>query len=155
MTGRQMNPDERFDDKWTPEPNTGCHLWIAGLGGGRKGAEYGWFWTGSGYIGAHVYAWTRANGSVPSGLHLDHYVCDTTLCVNPDHLRPATVRENLLRSRKAPAGINAAKTHCAQGHEFTPENTYLIRTGGRQCVECNRVRSRERQRRLRAERKAA
>lgn len=33
------------------------------------------------------------------------------------------------------AKINADKTHCVNGHEFTPENTYLWR-GKRKCIEC-------------------
>lgn len=44
-------------------------------------------------------------------------------------------------------GWGAAKTHCVNGHEFTPENTHLSRRG-RNCRECHRVRERERWRRL-------
>jgi hypothetical protein len=33
---------------------------------------------------------------------------------------------------------HAAKTHCKNGHEFTPENTYIRPdNGGRQCRACN------------------
>lgn len=35
------------------------------------------------------------------------------------------------------------KTHCFRGHEFTAENTYVVRTTGhRQCRECRRIRRR-------------
>lgn len=34
-------------------------------------------------------------------------------------------------------------THCPQGHEYTPENTYITPAGYRQCKTCRRVRVRE------------
>lgn len=43
------------------------------------------------------------------------------------------------------------RKHCAQGHEFTPENTYVDRnTGWRQCNICRRHYTRESARRRRA-----
>ena len=34
---------------------------------------------------------------------------------------------------------NISKTHCPQGHEFTPENTYIQPSnGGRRCIECGK-----------------
>jgi len=45
----------------------------------------------------------------------------------------------------------ALATHCAQGHEFTPANTYRRPDfGWRQCRACDRERSRDRMRRVRA-----
>lgn len=42
----------------------------------------------------------------------------------------------------------ASKTHCTQGHEFTPENTRIGKSdGGRHCRECSRIRSRQRRER--------
>jgi hypothetical protein len=64
-----------------------------------------------------------------------------------------TNRENSLRSPLTIPGANAAKTHCVNGHEFTPENTRLI--GGRhgypirRCITCKRTNDRERARRMR------
>jgi hypothetical protein len=37
-------------------------------------------------------------------------------------MEAVTHRENSRRSLN-PAGMNARKTHCRNGHEFTPENT--------------------------------
>lgn len=51
-----------------------------------------------------------------------------------------------------PAKINAAKTQCDNGHEFTPENTRTRLSSGsevRDCLECKKL-SRERGRRRRA-----
>lgn len=57
------------------------------------------------------------------------------LCVRPAHLEAVTQKVNTLRGT-SPAAIHAVKTHCIRGHEFTPENTYLRPSGGRQCIEC-------------------
>ena len=38
---------------------------------------------------------------------------------------------------------NAAKTHCVNGHEFTPENTYAQRGIHRSCRICQRRRGRD------------
>lgn len=38
---------------------------------------------------------------------------------------------------------NSRKEVCAQGHDYTPENTYIAPDGARQCKTCRRVRVRE------------
>ena len=65
---------------------------------------------------------------------LDHFECDNKACANPTHVRLVTQRENILRSDSLQA-LNAAKTHCHRGHEFTPENIYE-RPDGRECRAC-------------------
>ena len=44
----------------------------------------------------------------------------------------------------AQPALNAVKTHCDNGHEFTPENTYVRKSWskGRQCVTCSNERKR-------------
>ena len=84
-------------------------------------------------------------GPIPDGAHLDH-LCENPPCVNPNHLEPVGLWENLSRSAKTPAVINAAKTHCKRGHEFTPENTYRYIQHGRSgesraCKTCMRERA--------------
>lgn len=98
---------------------------------------------------AYKVAYELFIGAVEPGLELDHLChtndptcaggseCRHRRCVNPWHLEPVTQRENTLRSN-SPSAINARKTHCIHGHEFTPENTYAKRNGHRQCRQCGR-----------------
>lgn len=44
-----------------------------------------------------------------------------------------------------PAAVNAAKTHCPRGHEYTAENTLAVK-GGRWCRTCRNQQSRDRMR---------
>lgn len=74
---------------------------------------------------AHRAMYETLVGEVPEGLELDH-LCRNKACINSAHLEPVTHRENVLRSVGAP-GINAAKTHCSNGHEFTEDNIYRFK----------------------------
>lgn len=117
-----------------------------------------WTWTGclsaDGYgnakiagrdVRVHRWAYESIGGkSIPDGLVLDH-LCRNRACCNPEHLEPVTNRENVLRGIGF-AAVNAAKTHCPQGHEYTPENTYVSRRGQRKCRTCKRARDRARRR---------
>lgn len=86
---------------------------------------------------AHRVAYELLVGLIPDGLELDH-LCRNPACVNPAHLEPVTHAENMRR------GERAMKTHCPQGHAYDEANTYRIRSGGRQCRTCVRLRRRRR-----------
>lgn len=115
--------NERFDDLWTPEPNTGCWLWISSTN--AKG--YGLFTRKRGEcVRAHRFSYERERGPIPDGLEIDH-LCRVTCCVNPAHLEAVTPEENRRRRPVHTFGTgNKNKTHCAQGHPYSPDNTYLV-----------------------------
>lgn len=140
---RTMPTEERF---WSHvEKSDGCWLWIGTvLSGG-----YGQFTDGRGRrTSAHRFAYELTNGPVSDGLHLDH-LCRVRNCVNPDHLEPVTCRENVLRGI-GPSAINAHRTECVNGHEFTPENTYVTPDGRRMCRICTAERKRRHKERRQA-----
>ena len=93
-----------------------------------------WIWpgarqAGSGYALAdidgktsllHRAVYKALVGPIPEGLTIDH-LCRVTSCVNPAHMEPVTLRENILRSDRVTA-VNARKTHCPHGHEYAGVN---------------------------------
>jgi hypothetical protein len=105
----------------------GCWEWL----GARTGSGYGVFRRQP----AHRLAWIEAHGPIPDGLQIDH-LCRNRRCVNPDHLEPVTVRENLLRSPISWAGINARKDICNHGHALAGDNLYRDPRGRRRCRAC-------------------
>lgn len=66
-------------------------------------------------VRAHRAVYTELVGEIPKGKHLDH-TCHTPSCVNPDHLRPATNKQNL---------ENRVGSYSATG----VRNVYLTSTG--------------------------
>lgn len=134
---------ERFWSKVAKGDAHDCWLWTAATdGSGRYGAIY----RDGRLQRAHRVAYELLRGPIPDELVVDH-LCRVTLCVNPSHLDLVDQRTNIMRG-SCPTAVNAAKTHCKRGHEFTPENTRNMKSGGRACLTCeveyHRPRSRER-----------
>ena len=71
-----------------PGMDTPCWLWSRTSTDG-----YGYFSIGGKHIRAHRFSYSLAKGPIPPGHSIDHR-CHTTLCVNPDHLRPVTPKES-------------------------------------------------------------
>lgn len=124
---------ERFRGHYVVDKATGCHIWQ-----GNKANGYGQFKV-SRYVTrvAHRWLWQEVNGPLDPAIHLDHFHCDNRACVNLDHVRPTSPRENALRA-DSPTSANAAKVKCLRGHPFDEENTYVTPDGKRQCRTCKR-----------------
>ena len=63
---------------------------------------------------AHRFAYEVSVGPIPDGMTLDHVKargCTLLNCVNPAHLEPVTMLENLRRSTSVGA-VNSRKTEC-------------------------------------------
>lgn len=113
--------------------------------GARNPEGYGQFWVDGKVRGAHVVAYELLVGPIPEGLKLDHIchnedaecrrsgVCTHRACVNPAHLQPVAHSVNV---RRSVAGDPRVDSHCAQGHELTPDNLYISPSGRRQCRRC-------------------
>lgn len=125
---------------------------------------YGRFWHQGKEHQAHRMACRLFGKPIPDGLDGDHLChnrdllcgggisCPHRRCVNPEHISPATEKENAARGFRSG---ESKKTHCPSGHPYDEANTFVYtkKSGGKQrmCRECNKLRSR----RLQAGRLAA
>lgn len=120
LTGHHLR-QSRVD--FIEDPQTGCWDWQltkTSQGYGRKTVK------GVKQF-AHRLYYEKFVGPIPEGLSIDH-LCRNPSCVNPAHLEPVTHQENMRRTRRS---------HCRNGHEFTPENTYVNpSSGSRNCRVC-------------------
>jgi hypothetical protein len=136
MTSSNLTAAQRFEMK--VDRSGECHRWV----GARSSHGYGYFRYQGRQCRAHIVALLLAGVEIPDGMTVDHVRargCQFRDCVRVDHLEVVTPRENALRSTSPPA-MNAAKSHCIKGHEFTAENT--VRMGAkRQCRTCKRARN--------------
>lgn len=140
---------ERFWRQVDKAGDDECWLWSKGVHLG-----YGQFWVKelNRSMTAHRWVYENEVGPIPEGMVIDHKchtealakgLCDGgecihRRCVNPRHLSPENrgVNSNF---GNGPAAKNARKTHCKNGHEFTPENTRMTTRGFRVCRACERA----------------
>lgn len=81
------SPEQRF---WAKVERTeGCWNWTAGTVTG-----YGKHKAAGGHVLAHRFAYELLVGPIPDEMQIDHR-CHNRRCVNPDHLRLATNKQNV------------------------------------------------------------
>ena len=122
-------PEERFWRNVYKTPN--CWFWI-----GASSSGYGTLRINGRIEKAHVVSYRFHFGEPPKGRFILHR-CDTPQCVRPDHIYAGTPAENQRdRARGGIGDCGPFKTHCPQGHEYTPENTLIRKEGWRSCRAC-------------------
>lgn len=149
---------DRLLSKRSIQPN-GCWHWTGHVS--RYG--YGKINVGGVIKPAHRVSYEEFVGPIPEGTEPDHtchdprecsggVTCPHRRCFNPEHIEPVTREKNASRERSCHRAINPAvmalgqqaaakkkreRTHCVNGHEFTPDNTSM-KAGYRRCKECHR-----------------
>ena len=89
MARPKSDNDQRFQKMFTKAGPGDCWLWT----GQTINSGYGTFWIeGSKKMTAHRYAFQQANGFLPAVVR---HSCDVKLCVNPSHLLPGTMKDNM------------------------------------------------------------
>lgn len=135
-----------------------CWIWNGTL----RPDNYGRFKFRGRRMGAHNWAYEYFVGPIPEGMTIDHKchkkelcqlgnLCPHRRCVNPDHLEPMSHAENVRRGNSGK--LQSSRTHCPSGHEYTPENTFVVKLKrlksdgsqayGRMCRECGNIRRRQ------------
>lgn len=117
-----MSDEDRFWHYCSPEPNTGCWIWI----GAYNGDGYGCITIGRApnrkVLGAHNFAYQIMVGAVRKGYELDH-LCRNRWCCNPGHLELVTKRENLLRSNAPPGRAARGEDPRTWHYRYKASNT--------------------------------
>ncbi|MFD3594395.1 HNH endonuclease signature motif containing protein [Nocardia sp. NPDC058640] len=115
-------------------PN-GCWEWTQYLD--KDGYGYGRLTVLGGGFLVHRALYQLLVGPVDDSLVIDH-LCRNTKCCNPEHLEPVTQAVNIDRGYMEPRKVDAAhsRTHCRNGHAYTPETTRSTKPGERRCRTC-------------------
>ena len=124
---------DRFLAKVQEIPEMGCWVWTAF----RDKNGYGKFNVNKRSRMAHRISYEAKFGPIPDGLVIDH-LCRETSCVNPDHLRAVTTRENLMaEGSRAPAKLQAERDNCERCGSAYSDLGYQ-----RACRKCRTARDR-------------
>lgn len=111
-----------------------CVLWNGHLD--KDG--YGTFYFRKKSRRAHRVAYYRQFGEIADGMVIDH-TCNNRHCVNPQHLRQVTPRQNTLENSRSIGAINKAKKTCKNGHVF--DKVYGSVKKQRYCSICENAKS--------------
>ena len=89
MSGKEA-PYRRFLRGYTPDLETGCWNWL-----GVTGANgYGQIKVFGKMVSVHRFSFELHHGPIGEGMEILHS-CDNKKCVNPDHIKQGTHKENM------------------------------------------------------------
>jgi hypothetical protein len=133
----------RFWECVSPEPNSGCWLWLGPTQksghaqitlGGHKGKR----------AMAYRVSYEMFRGKIADGLMVCHH-CDVPQCVNPAHLFLGTQKDNMqdakAKGRTARGPRKAACGTC--GRPFEGDNLIVKSNGWQACRHCSKQRARK------------
>lgn len=135
--------DQKLYDKLVArtKPDGDCWIWQGAVGSVRQyqSAVRGETYYNGEYLSVHRAMWMAAYGPIPEKRCVCHS-CDSSLCVNPEHLWLGTHQQNMQDMRLKGRSSGASATHCKQGHPLSGDNlvqTLLVgKNPQRRCKIC-------------------
>ena len=126
----------RFWSKVDLRGSDDCWLWVGALN--PKG--YGYLCLNGKTTPSRRVAWALIYGSLPPKGIVVRHKGGSRSCCNPAHLFAASKQNMMRRVGQSEVSANKQVTHCPQGHEYTPENTYIYTSpkgqDSRSCRTC-------------------
>ncbi len=121
-----------FWDSVEVDEETGCWLWMKQPTRDRPRPTIGGV-----TAEAYKFSWFIAHGREAEGLLL--HSCDVSRCVNPEHLREGTAKDNAMDASQRGRIRNqhtGAQT-CKRGHGWSGDDGfYITPKGKRECARC-------------------
>lgn len=145
MRFQEIDINKRFWEK--VKKTESCWLWT----GAQKIDGYGTcYYKGTNHQ-AHRVSWELLRGPIAPGLFVLHE-CDNPPCVNPEHLKVGTQKQNMqdCARRGRLALLHKHKPFCSRGHRMEGENLKVDDRGHHICRECCRIRNHGRYRKNKA-----
>lgn len=133
---------EKLFDLSIPEPNSGCRIWLGSTNSDpnvNRNARPIVYDDEGKQIQAHRASYREFVGELTDSENVLH-ICDTPLCIEPNHLYKGDQLNNVSDCRNRSRNTHLNKTHCPYGHKYDKENTYLLH-GSRHCRSCMRIRN--------------
>lgn len=128
--------NQRFDRFVSPEPNSGCWLWLGTVTNGGYGIMR---INGATRPATHISL--QLNGTPrPHSEAFACHKCDNPSCVNPKHLFWGTQNDNMADQRGKGRHWATVKLYCKSGHRWTTENTRIGKDGRKNCRTCEQDR---------------